>query len=84
MSDKTENVLRITKIKDDVCEFVLRNVDTSIANALRRVMISEVPTIAIDLVDVENNTSVLTDEVYCASSRYDTAYKPHGRKLQIH
>eukprot|EP00475_Leptophrys_vorax_P026993 TRINITY_DN3842_c0_g1_i1.p1 TRINITY_DN3842_c0_g1~~TRINITY_DN3842_c0_g1_i1.p1 ORF type:complete len:348 (-),score=84.15 TRINITY_DN3842_c0_g1_i1:41-943(-) len=32
------------------------------ANALRRTMISEVPTIAIDLVEVKTNTSALTDE----------------------
>jgi len=42
--------------------FVLRSTDTSIANALRRVMIAEVPTMAIDIVEIENNTSVLNDE----------------------
>jgi DNA-directed RNA polymerase II subunit RPB3 len=57
-----EGEVKIHKIKDDVCEFTLKNVDTSVANALRRVMISEVPTLAIDLVDIENNTSVLSDE----------------------
>jgi DNA-directed RNA polymerase alpha subunit len=36
--------------------------DASVANTLRRVMISWVPTIAVDLVDVEQNTSVLNDE----------------------
>lgn len=34
----------------------------SVANALRRIMLAEVPTIAIDLVEVERNTSVLADE----------------------
>ena len=34
----------------------------SIANSLRRIMISEVPTIAIDLVSIEINTSLLNDE----------------------
>lgn len=29
---------------------------------MRRIIISDVPTVAIDLVEIENNTSVLTDE----------------------
>jgi len=42
--------------------FELYNADLSVANALRRIMISEVPTMAIDLVEVRENTSVLHDE----------------------
>jgi DNA-directed RNA polymerase II subunit RPB3 len=34
----------------------------SVANALRRVMIAEVPTLAIEMVDIEENTTVLFDE----------------------
>jgi len=42
--------------------FILDNCDISLANALRRIMIAEVPTIAIHMVDVYENTSVLPDE----------------------
>lgn len=46
----------------DYMEFVLEGTDVAMANAIRRIMIAEVPTIAIDLVEFENNTSVLNDE----------------------
>jgi hypothetical protein len=36
--------------------------DPSMANALRRVIIAEVPTIAIDLVEIEANTTVCGPE----------------------
>lgn len=42
--------------------FNLGNVDLSLANSLRRVILAEVPTMAIDLVEVEENSSVLADE----------------------
>ena len=45
----------IKKASKNSISFVLSNVDLSLANALRRVMIAEVPTIAIDLVEFECN-----------------------------
>lgn len=45
-----------------ISEFVLSDTDPSMANALRRAMMSDVPTIAIDLVEIENNTTCLNDE----------------------
>lgn len=55
-------VLKVRELRDTYCEFELSDTDVSVANALRRVMISWVPTIAIDLVEIEQNTSVLNDE----------------------
>ena len=43
-------------------KFVLSETDTSVANALRRIMIAEVPTLAIDLVEFHENSTVLNDE----------------------
>ena len=43
-------------------DFTLSNVDLAFANSLRRTMLAEIPTMAIDLVEVETNTSVLADE----------------------
>ena len=37
------------------CNFILSNTDASIANALRKTIISEVPTICIDLVEIEES-----------------------------
>ena len=45
--------------------FDIIGIDTSIANALRRILIAEVTSVAIDRVFVENNTSVMQDEVLC-------------------
>ena len=41
---------------------MLSETDTSMANTLRRIMIAEVPTLAIDLVEFHDNSSVLNDE----------------------
>ncbi|CAN0335685.1 unnamed protein product [Pylaiella littoralis] len=54
--------VEIVDLREDYVEFVLSNTDTSVANALRRVMIAEVPTMAIDLVTIHDNSSVLQDE----------------------
>ncbi|KAJ4725313.1 DNA-directed RNA polymerases I and III subunit like [Melia azedarach] len=53
-------VIRLTK--EDM-EFDLIGIDVSIANAFRRILISELPTMAIEKVLVANNTSVIQDEV---------------------
>eukprot|EP00959_Pyramimonas_sp_CCMP1952_P431376 9034531-Pyramimonas_sp.AAC.1 len=54
--------IAIREMLDDQIKFVLTETDVYMANALRRVMLAEVPTIAIDLVEIEANSSVLNDE----------------------
>lgn len=55
--------LEIVEIKDDFVKFILSDTDISMANSLRRVLIAEVPTICIDMVEIEENSSVLLDEI---------------------
>ncbi|EEH23065.2 hypothetical protein PABG_05276 [Paracoccidioides brasiliensis Pb03] len=43
-------------------DFRLSSVDLAFANSLRRTMLAEIPTVAIDVVEIESNTSVLPDE----------------------
>ena len=54
--------VEVTHLAENKIEFILSETDTSVANALRRVMIAETPTLAIERVSVEINTSVLNDE----------------------
>ncbi len=54
--------LKIRDLRPGYCEFVLSSTEVSMANSLRRIILVEVPTIAIDLVEIEQNTTVLNDE----------------------
>ena len=54
--------IEILSIAPHCISFILSETDTSMANALRRIMIAEVPTLAIDLVEYTDNSSVLNDE----------------------
>lgn len=54
--------IKIRQISPSNVDFMLSNVSLAFANSLRRVMLAEIPTMAIDLVEVEANTSVLADE----------------------
>lgn len=54
--------IEITSLTGDTIQFTLSDSDASVANALRRVMIAEVPTLAIEDVQFLNNTSHLCEE----------------------
>jgi DNA-directed RNA polymerase I and III subunit RPAC1 len=67
-------VFNLTKFKDNLhidvkhnnaesLEFDISGIDASVANALRRIMIAEVPTMAFHKVLLYQNTSVLPDEL---------------------
>jgi len=57
--------IEILDISTESIRFALSGCDVSLANALRRIMISEVPTLAPHLVSIIENTSVLHDEFLC-------------------
>lgn len=50
-------------MSDEEVVFDMTGVDPAIANTLRRIMIAEVPTVAIEKVYISDNTSVIQDEV---------------------
>lgn len=53
---------RPSKTTPSTLSITLKQTTLALANALRRTMLAEIPTIAIDLVEIESNTSVLADE----------------------
>ncbi|CAI5453710.1 unnamed protein product [Caenorhabditis angaria] len=56
----------INESKDGMTlEFDLTRVEAPIANALRRILIAEVPTMALEKIYLYQNTSVIQDEVLC-------------------
>jgi len=64
---KAEPNLKVEIIKEDengmFLEFDMIGYDPSIANAVRRILLSDVPTMAIEKVHMYQNTSVMQDEV---------------------
>ena len=57
-----EPQIKILELSKYTIKFELTNTDLSIANSLRRIIIAEVPTMAIDIVEIRENTSALHDE----------------------
>ncbi len=53
----------VLSLNEDTIKFTVDGVDTAFANALRRTMVSEVPTMAIEDIFYYDNTSVVPDEV---------------------
>lgn len=55
--------VEILELKERKAKFVLSDVTPAFANSLRRAMIADVPKMAIDYLDIYDNTSVLFDEM---------------------
>ena len=54
--EEEKTAVTITEVQPLSLKFILDNVDLSISNAFRRVMIAEVPTMGIDIVNFETNS----------------------------
>ena len=50
-------------LADQEMEFDMVGIDAPIANAFRRILLAEVPTMAIEKVHIYNNTTLIQDEV---------------------
>eukprot|EP00658_Telonema_sp_P-2_P022195 TRINITY_DN18865_c0_g1_i3.p1 TRINITY_DN18865_c0_g1~~TRINITY_DN18865_c0_g1_i3.p1 ORF type:complete len:354 (-),score=74.50 TRINITY_DN18865_c0_g1_i3:130-1191(-) len=55
--------INILEMSDDEMVFEMIGIDAPMANAFRRILIAEVPTMAIEKVMITNNTSIIHDEV---------------------
>ncbi|XP_072031344.1 DNA-directed RNA polymerases I and III subunit RPAC1-like [Amphiura filiformis] len=53
----------IVRITESEMEFDMVGIDAALANAFRRILLAEVPTMAIEKVYIFNNTSIIQDEV---------------------
>ncbi|KAG1660900.1 hypothetical protein FOA52_015942 [Chlamydomonas sp. UWO 241] len=60
---KRDFTIKVNKLDDEVMEFDMIGCDPAVANALRRILIAEIPTVAIEHVFMINNTSLIQDEV---------------------
>ncbi|ASJ09936.1 DNA-directed RNA polymerase subunit D [Thermococcus sp. P6] len=58
-----EPKFRILEKKGDSIKFIVEGIDVTFANALRRTILSEVPTFAVDEVEFFENDSALFDEI---------------------
>lgn len=57
--------VRFIEANSTRAHFIVQNWNLETANSLRRIMLAEIPTLAIDVVEVLDNTSVLADEFIC-------------------
>lgn len=64
IEEYTNNLdIKIISLNEEDITFDVVGIDPSMANALRRIFISEIPTMAIEKVNMWQNTSIIPDEV---------------------
>ena len=64
MKNFIENMnIEILSLDDEEIVFDIQGVEPPLVNSLRRILISEIPTMAIETVNIYQNTSVMPDEV---------------------
>ena len=56
--------IEIKSKTDEELIFDIKGIDPTVANTLRRIMIAEIPTMAIETVIINQNTSIIPDEVF--------------------
>ncbi len=69
----------ILEKKEDSIKFILRGVEVPFANALRRTILAEVPTFAVDEVEFFENDSALFDEIIAHRLAMIPLTTPHER-----
>lgn len=60
---KSSLQIKLQCVSNDFVEFDLIGINASFANALRRILLAEIPTMAIEDVFVHRNTSIIPDEI---------------------
>lgn len=61
-TDGSELQTKLNHLDESNATFIVEGIDLALANGLRRMMMAEIPTLAIETVWIEENTSVLPDE----------------------
>mmetsp|Transcript_105033 Transcript_105033/g.338684 ORF Transcript_105033/g.338684 Transcript_105033/m.338684 type:complete len:349 (-) Transcript_105033:75-1121(-) len=54
--------IKVTHATDELVKFTLTDTDVSVANAVRRIILAEIPSMAIEIVNIDDNETSLFDE----------------------
>ncbi|WP_198362147.1 DNA-directed RNA polymerase subunit D [Thermococcus pacificus] len=79
MSKVVKPEFEVLEKREDSMKFILRGVDVAFANALRRTILAEVPTFAVDEVEFFENDSALFDEIIAHRLAMIPLTTPHER-----